>query len=274
MATIDDVGRTAFNVACWRHQEGLKPAPLFVDPYAEHFLNEEVRHTADKIAQALPESRTMIQYRTRYLDDALAKQIASGIEQVVILGAGFDTRSLRQQRQDVAFFEVDRAPVLDFKQEALKRAGVSLESTYVACDYVADDPFSRLAKYGLNCSAPTYVIWEGNTMYLSKEDVTGTLEKTEKALNAFAISFDYVSDKVISRTTGFKAVSELTDRVERMGTPWLSGFAQDELAGLSSFHVVEDLTLAKVMGQCGPVNGAVNEVFSVYSVCTLQSRVH
>ena len=80
--------------------------PLYRDPVVEMFLDEDTRHAAKLIADSFPPVKDMVRIRTKYLDDTLDRHIASGFRQVVILGAGLDTRAVRKQAAGVTYFEI------------------------------------------------------------------------------------------------------------------------------------------------------------------------
>src|SRR5690606_4559233 len=98
--------------AQWRLEESRRAGRLFDDSLAACFVDETAERLAARLRTLLPEAPRMIALRTRYIDDRLAAKLPE-VAQVVVLGAGFDTRRLRCATGDVAWFEVDREPVLD-----------------------------------------------------------------------------------------------------------------------------------------------------------------
>jgi len=274
MTPIDEVGKTAFIVACWRAQEAQRKNPIFTDPHARLFVNEEMSGVANDLSQVLPGGPAMVRYRTRFFNDSLAKQIASGKRQVIILGAGFDTRSLTSESKNVRFFEIDKSAVLDFKHKVLKDAGIVSNSVYTPCDYVKDDFISVLESHGFDSVLPTYIIWEGNTAYLSKEQIAITFGKIKHSLRHFAISLDYLSEEIVTQTTGIQALTDAVACFAAMGSPWITGFSNaGDLADALELNVVEDrLTsdLAKTYSGADQQHAAI---LSNYAVCTLDSQL-
>jgi O-methyltransferase involved in polyketide biosynthesis len=69
------------------------------------FLDEESKQAAEIVATGFPLVREMVKIRTRYFDDMLERQLSSGCRQVVLLGAGLDTRAIRKSAADVTYFD-------------------------------------------------------------------------------------------------------------------------------------------------------------------------
>ncbi|MBO1416414.1 SAM-dependent methyltransferase, partial [Streptomyces sp. FH025] len=111
--------------------------------------------------------------RTRFLDDLLRQACASGIRQVVLLGAGMDSRAFRLDwPQGTRLFEVDTAAPLDFKASVLhqERAVTRCERITVAADLREDWP-AALTAAGHDPAAPTVWIAEGLLIYLPEDAV-------------------------------------------------------------------------------------------------------
>ena len=110
--------------------------------------------------------------RTRYIDARLTKAIAEGAVQVVVLGAGFDSRAYRFHRAHpkIAFFEVDLPATIDAKRRALGRAlgAVPGYVRYVPFDFDTQTLQSALAGAGYEPAARSFFILEGVTMYVSE----------------------------------------------------------------------------------------------------------
>jgi methyltransferase (TIGR00027 family) len=132
--------------------------------------------------------------RTTYFDLALERHLG-GIDQLVILGAGFDTRSYRlPAHSPVRRFEVDTPRTQAFKRAILKQAGVDASRvTFVSADFLQEDWFANLVGAGYDPTRPTFFLWEGVTMYLDRPAVESTLRKIAGAAPGSAIAFDYFS---------------------------------------------------------------------------------
>lgn len=266
---IDDVGRTAFVTAQWRLEESRRPDRLFDDSLAACFVDRSVEHLAARLAGVLPEAPRMIVLRTRYLDDRLAERCGK-IAQVVVLGAGFDTRRLRCATAGVRWFEVDRAAVLLFKCDRLRRHGLSPRASYLACDYVGDDFVERLIARGLDPTQPTYVVWEGNTFFLPLDDVVLVLLRLCRRLRHFEVSFDAMSDRVIARSTGDPRVSAFAETYAALGSGFISGLADlHAFARDLRLEVVDHATASDLAWRHPTANASGLRLFDHYFLATL-----
>ncbi len=272
MKNMEEIGRTAFFIAYWRDQESSSKNPLFVDPYARYFLDQDTKNGAFQLEKALPEVKAMIRYRVKYIDDMLSKLILLGTRQILILGSGFDTRSLRIMANDVNFFEIDTPAVMAFKKKTLNDNDISTKSIYIACDYIKNEMIPLLTDHCFNFSMPTYVIWEGNTFYLPREKVMKILGEIRKIFDSFTISFDYISSKVVSRTTGYQGLTNIVSVLEKSGSPFITGLTSiDEVSNKFHLEVIENLTMADLAQKYQEADIIDLNILKEYSICTLNS---
>src|SRR5262247_3190114 len=138
MPEIKNVSGTAFVVAEFRAEENYEPFPLYRDSIVELFLNEDTRQAAGRVAASFPPASEIVKIRTKYLDDTLERQIISGFRQVVILGAGLDTRAVRKPVVGVTYFELDDGSTLKLKQSCYQRHKVPADVRFIAGNYVTD----------------------------------------------------------------------------------------------------------------------------------------
>jgi hypothetical protein len=133
---------TALGAAGYRaiHQT-LEGGAIFSDPFAVRILDDETRARLDKIAAdpSLRPMRLVIAARSRFSEDALAACVARGVRQVVVLGAGLDTFSLRNPHAGlgVRVFEVDYPATQQWKRERLNEAGLAIPGslTFAPVDF-------------------------------------------------------------------------------------------------------------------------------------------
>jgi methyltransferase (TIGR00027 family) len=134
--------QTARGAAAYRavHQT-LDDGIIFRDPFALGILDDETRATLDEVAgnPSLRPMRLFIAARSRFSEDMMAACVARGVGQVVVLGAGLDTFSLRNPYtgQGVRVFEVDYPATQGWKRERLKQAGLAIPSslTFAPVDF-------------------------------------------------------------------------------------------------------------------------------------------
>jgi methyltransferase (TIGR00027 family) len=121
---------------------------------------------------------TMI-VRTRYIDEKLQAAVKRGAAQVVILGAGFDSRAYRMKDllKDTKVFEVDYGPTQEYKKRrvAAVLGCAPANLSYAPIDFSRDKLIDVLKKAGYEPALNTFFIWEGVTFYLSEDAVRDTL---------------------------------------------------------------------------------------------------
>ncbi|MBE9092819.1 SAM-dependent methyltransferase [Tychonema sp. LEGE 07203] len=267
-----NVTGTAFLVAEFRAEENQETIPLYTDNVVKIWLNEETKKIADQISQNSPAAKEMVKLRTKYFDDVLSNQILGGCKQVVILGSGLDTRAARINGEKVTYFEIDDGATLQLKEETLKANKVTANVRYIRADYVKDGLISLLQQNEFNFNIQTYFLWEGNTTLLAKKDVIFVLEQIRDNLKSFRLSFDYMSEKVILRTTGYQDINDYIDKYESMYAPWITGFENiATLADELNLKVIENFSTADLHAQYRPLRSLESNLFKFYFVCTLEN---
>lgn len=180
--------RTAEGMAIVRAMESSRQEEkrMFYDPIALRLANPVSvflsRVTIDSGFYAkrisVPGTIEFILSRERYIDDFLMSRMAKGLSQLVLLGAGFDTRAYRIPGiERVKVFEVDHPATQSVKLKKLKKAGVVIPEnvTYVSIDFNIQRLEDRLAECGYDEKAQTLFIMQGVVMYLTEEGVDNTL---------------------------------------------------------------------------------------------------
>jgi len=116
--------------------------------------------------------------RERYIDDFLKASLGEGLAQVVILGAGFDTRPYRTPGiEKTRVFEIDQPATQADKLERLKKVIDPLPSNviFLPVDFNTQTLVERLPASGYNEQAKTLFIWQGVTYFLTAEGIDSTL---------------------------------------------------------------------------------------------------
>ena len=131
MEQINNVTGTAFVVAEFRAEENDEACPLYKDPIVSLFLSAESKRAANAVAVGFPAMKEMVKIRTRYFDDVLERELSSGCRQVVLLGAGLDTRAIRKSAPDVTYFEIDDGATLAMKRARLQKVAVSANIKFI-----------------------------------------------------------------------------------------------------------------------------------------------
>lgn len=179
-----------------------------------------------------PGARTSGIARTRYIDDACREAIASGFQQVVILGAGFDSRAYRlPEMQTIRVFEVDHPATLAAKQRSLGHMLNAIPSyvIFVAVDLTTRQLASALCSAGFDPELRTLFLWEGVTNYLSAEAVDATFRVVREAAPGSRILFTYVHRDVLAHPLTFSGTRRLVRTLRQVGEGWTFGFDPAEL---------------------------------------------
>lgn len=271
MSQIKDVTGTAFVVAEFRARENAEPHPLYVDRIVPIFLDERTKQAADTIAVGFAAAEKMPRLRTRYFDDRLDEQLARGCRQVVILGAGLDTRAARKRSPGVDYFEIDDPSTVSFKQARLAERGIDAPTNFIAGNHVAAGVLPLLETNGFRCDLPSFFIWEGNTMYLTEADAKKVLRDLKARVRQFAISFDYMDKAVVARTTGERGTTGFVERFAAMGAPWHYGIDDlDAVAAETGLTVADAMTLGDLHRKFWPERPLDSIVYEHYTLCTLK----
>jgi methyltransferase (TIGR00027 family) len=188
----EGVGWTALLIAYARAQESQRADRRLDDSLAAAFI-EAVGDSAGGAA-GLPAGGPLAGYgssvlwnafgfywteRTVFYDQHILNAVTAGCRQLVLLGAGLDSRAFRLGLpESTTVFELDQAPVLHFKQEVLdkNRAAATCRRIPLAVDLRTDWP-RVLSEAGFAPSQPTAWVAEGLLMFLSRADADQLLDR-------------------------------------------------------------------------------------------------
>lgn len=219
---------------------------LFQDPFAYGFLRARYRWVV-RLSRA-PVLAPMVPWvidrrwpgprgagimRTRYIDDALSDALREGLEQVVILGAGFDCRAYRiAGTENTRVFEVDHPATQAFKKARIQRILGALPHhvVFVPTDFNRERLRDVMSAHGYRTTARTFSIWEGVTNYLTAEAVDATLAYLAGAAPPGSrVVFTYVHRGILDGSATFAGAEESIVAVRRVGEPFTFGFHPAEL---------------------------------------------
>lgn len=213
------VSETALWTAQMRAGESRKPHALFSDPWAGQFVAAAGGFHGPPGAGAfqvlLPE---WLAVRTRFFDDHLTARAGSGCRQVVLLGAGLDTRALRLDwPAGTRLYEVDLPAVHAFKEAVLAGSAPSVaERIAVRADL--QGPWSQaLIAAGFDPAEPTAWLCEGLLYYLEPE-VVAELVATASGLSAPGSSLG--AECLNAETAQSSFMRPWLEDMAAAGTPW------------------------------------------------------
>jgi methyltransferase (TIGR00027 family) len=191
--------------------------------------------------------RAFMAVRARVAEDEAARQVALGLTQYVVLGAGLDTFAYRNPFAGrLHVFEVDQPSTQAWKRERLAAAGLEppTSATLVTVDFEHDDLFACLRGAGWDWSRPTLFVWLGVTMYLEPETVRALLRAVGGLARGSGIVFDYAIAPHLLTPFERGVYEAFAQRVQAAGEPWICAFEPEALASdlrACSFTTIEDL---------------------------------
>jgi methyltransferase (TIGR00027 family) len=278
--------RTALATSLMRAAHSrLDPSPLIDDSWGDRLVSKAERDRIrerllgsmdpDARAAALREPAAVLDnyflantsypgvvIRSRYAEDALKSATEQGTRQYVLIGAGFDSFSLRRPAfsADLEIFEIDHPATQSLKLKRINECGIALPPSvhFISADLARETLASALARSSFRGSEPAFFSWLGVTVYLTREANMATLRAIATcSAPGSELVFSYVDQ--IEFTEGGRRAPDHPNAlaVARLGEPYVSGFNPVELpddlkqAGLD---LVEDLNghqMAERYGRIG-----------------------
>lgn len=251
----DRPSRTAEYMALFRAVETCEPSArrLFDDPYAVAFLSGWIRGVARLAAvpvvgrivrwildRGWPSTRSSGVVRTRFIDDAVEEVLERGVAQVVLLGAGLDSRPYRLLGdRPVRVFEVDHPATQRRKCARLNAVLGALPPRvrYLPVDFERDDLQVALEGGGFDPSRPSVFIWEGVVSYLSAESVERNFTLLSRLMAPGSrLVFTYVHRGALDGSLHFAEAARWSGWVRLSGEPFTFGFAPEELPAYLGAH--------------------------------------
>ena len=259
---------TAQGVAKQRLIETIAGADKRVinDPYADSFVigSGFIKLMGHKLnvwlsKKLAPGFHEHLISRTKFIDELIEKSAVNGIEQYVILGAGYDSRAHRLELpSSLKIFEVDQPEVSDNKLAKLPKELPNSENvTYVNIDFSYQSLTAQLIDAGFDQKQSTIFTLEGVSQYITKEAVSSTIKElaslTKDANSIFFMSYvDELLDKNPEACFGKgypspeKKANLIKSLSAKVGEPWVSFYSYEEIESLLSqngYSVEENLTL-------------------------------
>jgi methyltransferase (TIGR00027 family) len=214
-------------VAAYRGRASAAPDAICDDPWALRLAGPEGEALSRRWDEHSPSMELWMALRTRYIDDCVTRALDRGLRQVVILGAGLDTRAARLARERVRFFEVDHPASQADKRERLSRfEGYPLDAaTFVPCDFERNDFVQLLGTAGLKRTDPTCFVWEGVIYYLAEAAARSTLERLASEFDSGSLLvFDYLNSNMAKSSPRLRSEDRaMKGIIDELGEPMRFG---------------------------------------------------
>lgn len=247
--------KTAARVAMYRaFADRLHLTPRFADPIAREWLREPDRRRTLALPDAPPQTlcgrwrygealagATIMASRSVEVDDAIR---AASNDQLVILGAGYDTRAWRlNELSGTTVFEVDHPDTQRAKRSIAQGQAMKAKAVhFVPVDFTCDSLDDALDSVGHDGTRPTTWIWEGVVMYLTRANIESTLRTIAKrSADNSQLVIVYIAPSLMMLP--FAAL------VMVLGEPLRSTLGPVEMSALLArygFRTTRDVTVAEV----------------------------
>jgi methyltransferase (TIGR00027 family) len=180
--------------------------------------------------------RAAIVARARFVEDFVVEQVAAGVAQYVILGAGLDTFAQRAPSvgSQLRVFEIDQPATQAWKRRRLAELGFDIPEwlRFVPVDFEAESWWDQLLAAGFHAEEPVVVASTGVAMYLTNEAIAATLRDVAAFAPGSTLVMSFMLPLEQVDTDG-RAVRGAEQGARAAGTPWLSFFTPDEMLGLA-----------------------------------------
>jgi methyltransferase (TIGR00027 family) len=209
--------------------------------------------------------------RTKYLDNIFKESIKNGIEQILLFGAGFDTRTIRfaGKNMKTKIFELDTLYTQTAKIEQFKKRGISIpgNTVFIPIDFHVDSVNEKLESNGFKRNKTTLFIMEGIIQYLNKESVDKLFKMIyELSAHGSRVVFDYIYASVLRRENIYYGEMNIHKKVNSVREPWLFGIEKGEIeAFVKKYHFnliqnldSEDLEKMFFRDEMGHIIGKIN----------------
>lgn len=252
--------RSARVVATLRAMHQLLPGDrkLHADPQAVHlvqgFLGTRLVRSPywmRWVESLRPGAAAQIAARDHFADN-WARRTLSGRCQVLLMGAGFDSMTLRLQGEfpEAVFFEIDRPETQQEKVSLLsarKLMPAPERCRFIASNFEQNDLLTALPSAGYDAALPTFANWMGVSYYLGLPAIRQMLLTFQTLLSpGSAVAMDYFAEQAAPRHSGWQRM------LKRFGEPIKTILTDDELVSLAAeygFEVPELTTAAKISGR-------------------------
>jgi methyltransferase (TIGR00027 family) len=221
-----------------------------------------------------PGVRPTVLARTRLIDETIA-EVLDKTPQVVILGAGLDTRAWRLRAlAEATVFEVDHPDTQHMKQSLLRRRHLDpARVRFIPTDFNLGHLEIAMAEARFDPTIPTLFLWEGTTNYLSAEAVDATLRWCARAAAGSQLIFTYINEDVLIDPSQYVGAERVFSTVERADEPMTFGLDPDTLVEYldeRGLQLVTDVGAAAFRQQCfGSASHAMHghEFYRVAHAC-------
>lgn len=220
---------------------------IITDVYAPFYSGKVGTDMVKAMHVINPSIRKGIALRARYFDDYARRCIDDGYMQIVLLGAGYDSRFLRLDGfRHIRIFELDLASTQAIKKALTRRLLGKLPDhvTYVPIDFSKGELIPALLNGGYIRSRRTLFIWEGVTLFLNLEIITETLGRITELGPRNRVAFDFIPSELVDDETDYRGNRQLLHLCSSINEPLTFGSRPENMRRLLSGLGYGDIVIA------------------------------
>jgi methyltransferase (TIGR00027 family) len=193
------------------------------------------------IGRQAPGAYGLIIARIHHMDAVVRQEVDAGLDRIVILGAGYDTRAyrMREQLDGVPVIEVDHPATSRDKRARLAKAIDSVPDgvTYLEVDFTHENLLERLGSVGHALSDRTLFVLSGVTPYLTAEAVSELLDQVAAHTSSrTSLLFDYIFEDVLTEPEKYYGGPEWVPYATKAGEEPRFGIPEEGIEGLLDEH--------------------------------------
>lgn len=243
--------KTAEDMAGFRAMEMLRPKEDRVceDPFAKHFLtggwvNRVKSPFRTKLFQWIthlinPGAHNTVPARVRFIDEHIKECHKNGLEQLVILGAGYDSRAYRidELKDGVKVFEVDHPATQEYKLKILETLFETLSENVIFVPYqLGNEGFKKqLFDKGYDKNKKSLFIMEGLIMYLDPEAVKNLFSLISQiSCLGSSVIFDFLPPGIEDGSIKNRGGKNMYKWARKKGEPFKFSIGKNQLSNFLS----------------------------------------
>ncbi len=192
--------------------------------------------------------------RTKFIDSIFQNAILNGFDQILIFGAGFDSRGIRfaDLNKQTKIFELDVPVTQKAKINQLKKRGIKIDSNiiFVSIDFNKESIENKLIESGFSKNQRCLFILEGLLMYLDSKSVDNTFNVIYELTGENSeVVFDYVYSSVLRGENIYYGESEVFEGVKNENEPWCFGIEKNEITSFlndRNLSLIQNLNSAEL----------------------------
>jgi methyltransferase (TIGR00027 family) len=240
------------------------------DPLARWYAGRAGMGMVARMQAINPTLRRAIALRARYFDDEARRCLREGCEQVVLIGAGYDSRFLRlPEFRRIRIYELDLASTQAVKKAATRRllGGLPPNVSYVTADLSRQAVTDRLRDAGFLPQRRTLFVWEGVSLFLNRDIIEETLGRLAGLGAGHRLVFDFVPPELVENETGHRGNRELLRLCAEIGEPLTFGCAPGEMTRILAGAGYDDVRIVG-LSETSRLYGGTDRIEDCYCFAT------